>query len=593
MSVRNFLLLSLTATLLMVRSVAAQPEARIQFVQTGIDHLKDDLKYLVELSPTPSLRKQWKDTLEPLIDSFADGLDPTKPLRVDVIIGKDVTYEMHFPVKLLEQKNKGFIPNLKGMGFNIVKLNDNLYTVAQGGGKKGAPAKNPMYMRYANGYASIAMTQAAVPANMPDPITDSAKGVKPLLDLGFDVVGSMKNSSAAADVTARRKNFIELRKQLEAGLVFKRNEDKNEFALRKLSLIQNLNEAERFVVETEELLFNWTTSGAEKEGAGKGRAEFSISALPDTDLFKSTAVLASKPSYFENVKLHDNGVVSGKTNFGLDSLRIEHLKEFYKTVRPVLDAQIDKRATFKDADQKKSAKEASSILIDMLNEGVELGAADLFMDLHSAGDGKHTMVCGVRAADGKKADGIIKLLPKVNSTREVKMDIKKLGDEVSLHSITIPEKREAAFHKLFPGDTVIYVATSKDAVWGAAGVNAVEALEAAIKQAAEAAPEKADPRVVYFSAHGGRLVELLDIIKPEPQKIDEKLSKDEQSRLKQQQKETERVRKLATEATANCDAVFSGEVKKNGNKVEGSLDVSECVLRFIGSVIAEFSKDFQ
>mgnify|MGYP001553735377 FL=1 len=58
MSVRNFLLLSLTATLLMVRSVAAQPEARIQFVQTGIDHLKDDLKHLVELGLTPALWKQ-------------------------------------------------------------------------------------------------------------------------------------------------------------------------------------------------------------------------------------------------------------------------------------------------------------------------------------------------------------------------------------------------------------------------------------------------------------------------------------------------------------------------------------------------------
>jgi len=592
-SVRNILLMSLTAALLMVRSAAAQPEARIQVVQTGIDHLKNDLKYLVELSPTPALRKQWKETLEPLIDSFADGLDPTKPMRVDVIVGKDVTYEMHFPVKLLEQKNKGFIPNLKGMGFNIVKLNDNLYTVAQGGGKKGAPAKNPMYMRYANGYASIASTQAAVPANMPDPITDPMKGVQPLLAQGFDVIASMKNSSAAADVTARRNNFKELRKQLEAGLVAKRNEDKNEFALRKLSLTQNLDEGERFVVETDELVFNWTTSASEKETAGKGRAQFSISALPDTDLFKSTEVLAAKPSHFANVKLAEQGAVSGKINFGLDSLRIEHLKEFYKTVRPVLEAQIDKRASFKDADQKKAAKEASSILIDMLNEGAQLGVADLFLDLHPAGEGKHTLVCGVRTADGKKADGILKLLPKVNGTRDVKMDIQKLGDDISLHSLTIPEKREAAFHKLFPGESVIYVATSKDVVWGAAGVDAVKALEAAIKEAAEAAPEKADPRVAYFTAHGGRMVELMDIIKPEPQKIDEKMSKDDQARLKQQQKEAERVRKLAVEATSKCDAIFSGEVKKNGDKVEGSLDVSECVLRFIGSVIAEFSKDFQ
>jgi hypothetical protein len=81
----------------------------------------------------------------------------------------------------------------------------------------------------------------------------------------------------------------------------------------------------------------------------------------------------------------------------------------------------------------------------------------------------------------------------------------------------------------------------------------------------------------------------MDVVRPEPQKIDEKLSKEEQSRLKARDKELEKVRKLAIEATSKCDAVFSAEVKKEGDKVEGSLDVSECVLTFIGSVIGDFA----
>lgn len=592
MSVRNCLFIGLSAALLMARSAAAQPEARIQFVQPGIDALKGDLKYLVEMSPTPALRKQWKDTLDPLIDSFADGLDYSKPIRVDVLVGKDVSYQMHFPIKLLEQKNKGFIPNLKGMGFVIANLNNNLYSVAQGGGRRGAPAKNPVFMRHVNGYVSIAPTQADVPANMPHPITDPMKGVQGLLGKGYDVVGSMANN--AADMAARKTNFAELRKQLEAGLAFRRNEDKNDFALRKLTMLQNLNEAERFVVETEEFLVGWTTTEAANNQPGKGRAEFSISALPDTELFKSTKLLGEKSSYFANVKIHEKAIVSGKINFAVDSMRSEHLKAFYTTVRPVVEAQIDKRATLKEADQKKAAKEAAGLLLDMLSEGVKMGVVDLFADLHPAeGEGKHTFICGIRAADGKKADELVKVLPKVNAGREVKMDMHKIGDDVTVHSVTVPKHRQEAFHKLFPGEDVLYVATSKDAVWGAAGVKALEELEAAIKQVAGPAPEQVDPRVAYFSAHSARLVEMLDIVRPQKQEISSSLSKDEQARLKQAQKDAERVRKAANEAMANCEAIFSGEVKKDGDKVVGSIDVSECVLKFIGSVIAEFSKDFQ
>ena len=592
MSVRNPLILALTAALLMVQSAAAQPEARFQFAQGGVEPLKADLKYLVELSPTPSLAKQWTATLEELLDSFAEGLDPAKPIRMDLVFGKEMSYEVHFPIKKLDGGG-GFIPNISGFGYNVKKVQPagDLYAVTEAG--RGAQNKKPTYMRYVNGYASFAATQARVPATLPHPITDKATGVQDLLGKGYDIVGFLKNSDAPADIAARKANFEALRKQLEAGLTARRNEDKNEFALRKLSLTQNLSEAERFLVETQELLVGWTTSTGTKESAGKGRAEFSLSALPNTDLAKSAQGLGAKPSYFANVKLAENASVSGKINFAIDSLRATHLKEFYKSVRPVLEAKIDQRVTLKEADQKKAVKEAAGLLLDLLTDTVELGTADLFMDLHSSDNGKHTLICGARTADGKKVDEIIKLLPKINAGREVKLDIQKIGDDVSLHTVAVPQRRQEAFHKLFDGEDLIYVATSKDAVWGAAGANAVEELKAAITQAAAAPPAETDPRVAYFTSHAVRMAELFDIVKPEPQPMDESLSKDEQARIRQQQKDLEKYRKLGADATANCDAVFSGEIKKNGDKVEGSMDVSECVLRFVGSVIADFAKDMQ
>lgn len=596
MSVRKYLLLllSVAAVLQLARPVLAQPEARFQVVQTGVAPLKEDLKYLVELSPTPALKGQWK-TLEGLIDSFAQGLNETKPIRVDVIVGKDVDYELHVPIAALTGNN-GFIANVKGLGYKVAPVpgtpKDTLFTLTPGGGGgKGAgaaAAKKPAYMRYvaATGYASIAATQAAIPANMPDPI----KGVQPLLAKNLDVAAYLKND--ADGLTARKANFQQLRRQLEAGLTFKRGEDKNEFALRKLSLAQNLNEAERFVVETEELLLGWTTSIADKSNPGKGHADFSISALPGTSLAASTQILASKPSYFANVELNAKPVVSGKVNFAIDDLRAGHLKEFYATVRPIMEAQIDKRATLEGAAQKAAAKKGAGLLVDLLTDNLQLKCADFFMDLHSAGDGKYTLVCGARVSNGKTVDKIIALLPEVNAGREVKMDIQALGD-ASLHSVAVPQRRQDAFHKLFPGENVIYIATSADAVWGAAGVNAIAELETAMKATAKPAPETADPKILSFTAEAARLVELMDIVRPEPQKIDETLSKEELARARQREKEVEQIRKLAIDATKNCDAIFNGEVKKNGNAIEGSLDVSECVLKFVGSVIADFAKNMQ
>ena len=592
MSVRNycFLILSLTATLLLARPASAQSEARIQIVQKGVNPLKEDLKYLVDLAPNPALKKQWKETLEPLIDSFADGIDPDKPIRVDIVIGKENATEMHFPLKSL----KDFKANVKGLGYEATPVPgaaaDTFFTLAPKptkGSNKSAP-KKPLYFRVLNKIGSIAPTKEAVPPNMPEPI----KAVQPLLDKNYDVVASLVNSNSEKDMASRKKNFQELRHELEAAMVFKRTEDKNEFALRKLSLLQNLNEAERFLVETEELVVGWTTTIAANGTPGKGRAEFSISALGGTDLFKSTEMIAAKSSYFANVQLNKESVVSGKVNFAIDSLRAGHLKEFYKTVRPVVDAQIDKRQTLDTAEKKAAAKEGAGHLLDLLSDGLVLNVVDGFLDMHPAGTGSHTLVCGIRAADGKVADKIVKLLPKLSADREVKMDIQEIGG-ASLHSAAIPTRRLEAFQKLFPGEKVIYVATSKDAIWGAAGVNAVAELTAAIEQAAGAAPEAIDPRVAYFQANTARFVDMLDILRPEPQKIDESLSKEEQARLKRVEKELDQVKKLAIDAMKNCEPLMSGEVKKNGNKVEGWMDVNECVLTIVGSFIADFAKNMQ
>ena len=572
MSVRNLFLICVAALLISL-PVHAQSEARIKIVAPGVDRLKEDLKFLVELSPIPALKKQWK-TLDDLIDSFAVGLGSKDPMRIDLVFSKtSLGYEMHFPLEKLAGKG-GFLLNLSDLGFNNKNLAPGLFELSEGKGKN---LKSVGFLREANKHASIAPTRAAIPANMPHPITAELRAY---LAKGYDVVVELKNDPKdKVGMAARLANFKELRKQLEAGLTFKRDEDKSEFELRRLTAVNNLNEAERFLVETELLTVNWITDVVGK----KGRGELSFTAIPGTGLMASSQLLAAKSSHFANVKPPAKPAITGRLNFAIDPLRSGQLKDFYKAFRPVLAKHVEGLASLKEADQKAAGKQAGDLVIDMLDAGIAVGVVDGFMDLNEADGGKHTLVCGIRAADGKVADQIVGLVPRIWPGFEIKLNVAEASG-TSLHTVTLPAKRLPRFQEFFPGETVIHVATSKEAVWFAIGTNAQADLTTAIAAAAGPAPAMVDPVITSFSANMTKVVALFEAL--EPDRIESAGPKTPA------QKEREKIRNLAELAVKDCEPWLTSELRKNGNVIEGTLDVTECALRFVGTLIADFSKQF-
>ncbi|WP_375314924.1 hypothetical protein [Schlesneria sp. DSM 10557] len=550
----------------------AQPEARLRIVAPSLGAAEDDLKWMIELSPTPDLRKQWKPFKENLLDAFTQGVDLSKPVSLDLVFRKDeLGYEGRIPVKDLTGKNTGFLPNLRGMGYLYKPLGQELYQVNE-------KNKKPFFLRYDKNYAWMATTKEAIPANRPP----AAQELQPLLDLKKDFLAELKNDAAGLD--KRRENFQELRKQFEALIRFKRNEDPNAFQLRKLALVHQLDEAERFLVETEALLATWTTNAVSPNGTGRG--ELSISALPGTDLAKSVEEFAVKPSYFANVPLHENPIAVGRITFPLDSSRVAHLTEFYKAVRPVLQTEIKSRKGYTDA-QKDATAKASDIFLDMLESGLSLGVVDAFADAHEVGEGKTVMVTGIRVVDGKRADEIVQLISQFKSGWQVKLDVHEHAG-VKIHELTVPESRIEAFQKVFPGENKVYVGTSGDAIWGAAGVECLTHLQAAIDEAAKPAPEKANPVFVNYQLQLGKIVKLAEVIQKDLPS-GPGLTKDQQ----QQVKDLEKYRKLASDAMLNCESLIQGELRRNDNKIEGFVEVSECVLKFVGSIVADGAKQLK
>jgi hypothetical protein len=575
-TVRRTLGLSAVLLLSVTASVPAQ-ETRIRVVQPGAKHLMSDLKDIVALTPNKGLQKEWKN-LEETLDGFLMGIDRDKPIRVDFTIGSDasgnpaISYLPSFPIQKFEgKKGDSFLENVDSVGYKAKKKlpQTDLYELTQPG-VKGA---KPMYLRYVHGYAVIGEKEKDVPPNLPNPVAD----VQHLLKLGYDVAAEMKNDAAGAG--KRKAEFEGLRKQLEAAIKFKRNEDKAEFELRKLGTTQMFEEAERFIVEAELLRVGWTT----QPGATSGQGHLSLTALPQTSLLDSIRLLATKVSYFANVSLHPNPVLSGKILFPLDDFRKAQAKVRHPVFRAATKAGIDKREKLTD-DGKAAAKEAIDKLVDIFDASLDIGF-DGFVDMYESGEGKHTAVAGMRAEQAKLADDIVALLPKIRDDWQVKLNAFEHGG-VAIHEIAIPKRRHAEFGALFAGEPVLYVGTSEQAVWGACGQGALDELKKAIDRQAQPAPEMPDANFFTGTMKFGPFIRLLDVIRANQPKDNAQKSKQEI----QQEKERDRLRQLALEAFAAGDDVLTGRLYRDGDEVKGEMSITEGIYRFFGSAIADFSK---
>jgi hypothetical protein len=558
-------------------------DPRIAIGIAGSERMRDDLKYLMELAPAP-LPKQWRN-LEDMLLSFEQGIQEKQPIRLDLVFsGQGLKYEPAFPIEKLEGRN-GFIENLQSFGFVVGKPNAaGIYEIKQpppgGGAKKVAagPAAKPFYMRHLKagmGYAVIASDVAKLPAALPDP----GPPLQQWLPVPVDVAVRIDND--AAGLASRKASFSQMRKELEAAVQFKRTDTPEQIELKKLSLQQNLNEAERFLVETEKLDVTWVTDAT----AQSARGEMTLTGLPDTSLLTSIQMLALQPSYFANVKFHPQPALQLRINFPVDDLRSGHAKELYPALLPVMQADMDSRPAL-NAAGKAAAKQALDILFTMLNDGLPLRVLDGFIDAHATGDGKHVVLCGIRAADGTKATAALELFPQIRDGWKLQQALAE-HEGVTIHALTVAPHRLEEFRALCAGEPVVYVGVSKDAVWGAAGEGSLDKLKAAITETGQPAPDKADPVFLSLQMRFAPWVQVLDILRSREAKpaANDRTAQEEEKRRT-------RLRKISQDAFAPADDRLEVTLRREEDRVIGQLEAHLGIQRFIGSVMAFVTEEY-
>jgi hypothetical protein len=558
-------------------------DTRITIAAAGSERLETDLKFLFDLAPTP-LNKQW-GSFEKFIKSFTEGADPKEPARLDFIFGgQELSYLA--AVKYGKWDGRGGMrESIEAFSFNLKDVPGvpGLYLAeqqqARSRNKKkpstpAAPPRKPFYVRNIHGQAVIAKEQSQLPANLPDP----SLILKDLLPGGTDVAVVLKND--AATVEARRKKFQELRKELEAGVQFKRGEPEADFALRKLSLEQNLAEAERFLIEADQLNIGWTTDPQSATGTGA----LLLTGLPGTSLAASIEQLVQTPSHFANVTFGEKPSLQARVNFAIDDLRSGHAMALYDTLLPSLQGQMDSRPNL-NAEGKQTAKTALAGLFEMLNASIPLKVLDAIVDVHATDDGKHVGLCAIRAADGTKAVPLLAMFPKIRAGWEFTANVGE-HQGAALHTLKVGAHRLEEFSAVFGGEPVIHVATSKDAVWGAAGAGSLERLKQALDQAAQPAPTTTAPEFLTLQMRFGPWVQVLDVLRAK----EPPLVNPDKAALEAQKTQT-RMRKYALDAFGSGEDLLSATLRREGGEVRGAMSINRGLFKFLGTVMADFSAE--
>ena len=405
-------LLSAICLLGAVHPAAAQntvPTVTIMLSSEG--ELESDLQAIMEMGGKASA-EQWP-VIQAVLSAFNAGIDPARPIRIDIIFGDVRDYRISIPYV----KQKDILGNIHGFigGRAPRAIGSGLYAL-NGPAFQGVLRDNTKIK-----YVIIAANKNNIPANF-DPRPD----LQPLLDAGYDLAASVKNTAEGVD--DRKKAIADLREELLGGLKKTAEETDLEFEIRTLGLVHQLEELERLFADSESLVLGWTTDAAKKEA----RMDLELTALPGTDLEKSILELGAKPSLFSSAAKSENSMFFGRVNHSLDEMRKAHLAEMLTLLTSQSIAEIeasDKVA----ADHKDASKDAATAFFEMLKAGSVMGVFDGFADIENGEKGR-SIVGTIRAADGTKINGIL-------------TSLKAAGWDIELAEVAAPVNKGAPVDK--------------------------------------------------------------------------------------------------------------------------------------------------
>lgn len=518
----------------------------ISLVQINAAGMIADLKYLVlDLADD---KKGWSN-LDELIPTFLEGIDQERPIRIDILLGEN------------QQERYRLILPISDLG----KFRDNLevFEISSKKQRKGPYKLGNLFEGFMQYLKKLQYVIISEKLDEVDSIEDPLKRVQELIQAKYDFSALITNAKDGVDL--RKKSMTKTREQLQAAIKKKPEETRNAFELRKLAFTHQMDEAERLFAEAQKLVIGWTTDAPQNEG----RLVFNLKAIEGTSLEESIKQFATKPSYFANVPVKQDGILNGRITHPLDEMRKANFTAFYNLLLPSLKERIDNNKDFTDK-QKAAGKKLSELIIQMLDDGKESALVDGFIDTNATADGKYTLLGGIRSADGAKLKEAVEVLPELMKGQTVELDVVN-EDNLKIHKINIRDDYKAGFFELFGEGEALYVGSTPEALWMAAGPDATQRIKDAAQKVTEPAPTEISPNVIELNVKTLPWLKLINKIRGEKGKAD--------------------IREMLLKSLTNKDDTFTFVMKREGDVIDGKAKLDKGILKFIGNVIAKFSKE--
>lgn len=552
---------------------AQQPHnAEVTIAHRGIDSLKDDVSSLLTLATEKEQRQE--ETLLGFIGLIELGIDPQRPIRVDILTG------FSSPVYVLQVGYVGepgapdpaadIIDNV-GTNYFMKEIGNDLWEVLP-------PDAGWFRLIRQQKTAILILTDKSnhqllkqYILKIADPLPEAAKMLKD----GANVAARIQNQAQTDDDQDKRRANYQETKALQLDALQKRpSETKTQFALRKGLVSNQLLEIERILTEAAEAN---TVVGFDPQ-TFKATIDFDATAIVGSSFEKTLQEFGQTPDQFASIEKPEGSVFSLRANHPVDQLRQENLNRTMTLIQADATDRLSRNTEISD-----DVRKAANLLIEgcllVARDTVAGGNLNGFWEKLPAAEGEFTGYGAVAVKDGERLVGILENVAETGSGNSIKVSIDKVGD-VSIHEVKFKKGFFGVFDLLFDGK-VGYIGTSQDHVWFATGG---EVGLAPLKAAIGSLKEPAENDVILTM--DGNLLPLIE----QTIRVVEKLEEPKTASLKVARRDYLSHLKIAAESLQTEDeASFRMDVA-NG-KATGLIKFDTGTLRFVARMMATFSKN--
>lgn len=536
------------------KALAGDVAPQMRGVLKNSDIVLERLETVLNLT-TAEEQEQYA-TLKDFVDVFLIGVDPQKPVSMDVLTGgEETSYRLNVPINGF---NNFWKSNLQPLGIPVQGFakQPGLYRL---GGRRNDAFDG--YMVYKAGqradYATIIDDAKHLPAiNGPDP----TQNVQNLLQAGYDAAIQLQNR--AEGVEPRHAYYAGEREEVLGRLKRDAEESASDFNLRKFAAGVQYDEIERIYAEAKNVIVGMSVA----PNPAQATASLLLEPLAGTSLDKAIQEIGKNASRFAGIPAGENTAATGRINFPIDEF---HKQNYLALSQKLRENEIEEMESLEGAtnEQKEAGKKLLNGFFDRIDAGLQAGVIDGFVEMTKNPQGIYSVVGGIISPNAAEWVPVLETMPQTKDGPQVKTNTGNHAG-VTYHELMLSKEKHPDFAELF-GNERLLVGIGEKEIWYAAGPDAEQSLAQAIDQAAQAG--EPNPTIVTFK---GELLPGLRV-------LDRRLGESGFNKF----------RDLAIEAFQSGEGRVDMNLVKDGNAIKGETKLDQGVLRLVGKALASFSKE--